>query len=96
MDTSPELAQFLEQEKQRMMMSEMVTKLTNVCWDKCITGTPGSKFSSGETTCLTNCAQRYLDMSMIIARGFRCSRRPTAAGCVSNCSRLRHQKLSKL
>ncbi|KAI4974738.1 mitochondrial import inner membrane translocase subunit TIM8 [Hordeum vulgare subsp. vulgare] len=71
MDTSPELAQFLEQEKQRMMMSEMVTKLTNVCWDKCITGTPGSKFSSGETTCLTNCAQRYLDMSMIIAKRFQ-------------------------
>ncbi|KAM3189975.1 hypothetical protein ACQJBY_064322 [Aegilops geniculata] len=70
MDASPELQQFLEQEKHKMMMSEMVTKLTNVCWDKCITSTPGSKFSSGETTCLTNCAQRYLDMTVIIAKRF--------------------------
>jgi import inner membrane translocase subunit TIM8 len=54
-----------------MMMGEMVGKLTNVCWDKCITGAPGSKFSSGETTCLTNCAQRYLDMSRIIATRFQ-------------------------
>ncbi|KAM0911881.1 hypothetical protein ACQ4PT_013172 [Festuca glaucescens] len=71
MDSSPELQQFLEQEKQTMMLKEMVGKLTNVCWDKCITSAPGSKFSSGETACLTNCAQRYLDMSMIIAKRFQ-------------------------
>ncbi|OAY86059.1 mitochondrial import inner membrane translocase subunit TIM8 [Ananas comosus] len=70
MDNSPELQRFIEQEKQKAMVSEMVGKLTNVCWDKCITGTPGSKFSSSETACLTNCAQRFLDMSMIIAKRF--------------------------
>ncbi|CAM0911835.1 unnamed protein product [Alopecurus aequalis] len=70
MDSSPELQQFLEQEKQKMMVTEMVGKLTNVCWDKCITSTPGSKFSSGETTCLTICAQRYIEMSLIIAKRF--------------------------
>ncbi|KAF3327654.1 Mitochondrial import inner membrane translocase subunit TIM8 [Carex littledalei] len=70
MENSAELQRFIEQEKQKAMLNEMVGKLTNVCWDKCITGTPGSKFSSGETTCLTNCAQRFLDMSMIIAKRF--------------------------
>ncbi|XP_072974196.1 mitochondrial import inner membrane translocase subunit TIM8 [Typha angustifolia] len=70
MENSAELQRFIEQEKQKAMISEMVGKLTNVCWDKCITGTPGSKFSSSESTCLTNCAQRYLDMSMIIAKRF--------------------------
>uniref|UniRef100_A0A453RNE0 Mitochondrial import inner membrane translocase subunit n=2 Tax=Aegilops tauschii subsp. strangulata TaxID=200361 RepID=A0A453RNE0_AEGTS len=68
--TPPPSSLILQQEKHKMMMSEMVTKLTNVCWDKCITSTPGSKFSSGETTCLTNCAQRYLDMTVIIAKRF--------------------------
>ncbi|KAL3512556.1 hypothetical protein ACH5RR_025273 [Cinchona calisaya] len=68
---SAELQQFLNEEKQKAMVNEMVAKLTNVCWDKCITGTPGSKFSSSETTCLTNCAQRYLDMSMIIMKRFQ-------------------------
>ena len=75
MDTSdlnsPELQRFLNQEKERAMVSEMVAKLTNVCWDKCITGTPGSKFSSSETACLSNCAQRYLDMSVIIMKRFQ-------------------------
>ncbi|CAA6659999.1 unnamed protein product [Spirodela intermedia] len=59
------------QEKEKAMVSEMVSKLTNVCWDKCITGAPGSKFSSGETSCLTNCAQRYMDMSIIIMKRFQ-------------------------
>ncbi|KAF3780825.1 Mitochondrial import inner membrane translocase subunit [Nymphaea thermarum] len=47
----------LTQEKEKAMVNEMVGKLTSVCWDKCITSAPGSKFSSSETTCLTNCAQ---------------------------------------
>ncbi|KMZ67001.1 Mitochondrial import inner membrane translocase subunit Tim8 [Zostera marina] len=68
---SPELQHFLEQEKQKAMVSEMVGKLTNVCWDKCITGSPGNKLSSGETGCLANCAQRYMDMSIIIMKRFQ-------------------------
>jgi|UniRef100_A0A804NP94 mitochondrial import inner membrane translocase subunit TIM8 len=60
----------LQQEQQKAMMNEMVGKLTSVCWDKCITSAPGSKFSSGESTCLTNCAQRFLDMSVMIAKRF--------------------------
>ncbi|URE10993.1 Mitochondrial import inner membrane translocase subunit [Musa troglodytarum] len=71
MDNSPELQRFLEQEKQKAMISEMVGKLTNECWDKCVTGTPGSKFSSSESACLTNCAQRYMDLSMLIMKKFQ-------------------------
>ncbi|KAF8378046.1 hypothetical protein HHK36_029380 [Tetracentron sinense] len=75
MDSSPlnsaELQHFLDQEKKKAMLNEMVAKLTNVCWDKCITGTPGSKFSSGESSCLSNCAQRYMDMSLIIMKSFQ-------------------------
>uniref|UniRef100_A0A0E0RFY2 Mitochondrial import inner membrane translocase subunit n=1 Tax=Oryza rufipogon TaxID=4529 RepID=A0A0E0RFY2_ORYRU len=33
-------------------------------------GTPGSKFSSVETTCPNNCAHRFLGMSMMIAKRF--------------------------
>ncbi|KAK1282198.1 Mitochondrial import inner membrane translocase subunit TIM8 [Acorus calamus] len=68
---SAELQRFIEQEKEKAMVSEMVGKLTNACWDKCITGTPGTKFSSSEQTCLTNCAQRYIDMSAIIMKRFQ-------------------------
>ncbi|KAL1566473.1 Mitochondrial import inner membrane translocase subunit tim8 [Salvia divinorum] len=65
---SPELQSLLAQEKERAMITEMISKLTSSCWDKCITGTPGSKFSSSEANCLTNCAQRYMDMSLVIMK----------------------------
>ncbi|OMO88013.1 Tim10/DDP family zinc finger [Corchorus capsularis] len=69
--SSPELQRFLAQEKEKAMVNEMVAKLTSECWDKCITSTPGSKFSSSESSCLANCAQRYLDMTAIIMKRFQ-------------------------
>ncbi|KAL8250296.1 hypothetical protein R6Q59_033989, partial [Mikania micrantha] len=75
MDTSalnnPQLQQLINQEKERAMANEMIAKLTSACWDKCITGTPGSKFSSSESSCLSNCAQRYMDMSIMIVKRFQ-------------------------
>ncbi|KAJ7957203.1 mitochondrial import inner membrane translocase subunit TIM8 [Quillaja saponaria] len=68
---SPDLQGFITQEKERAMVNEMVAKLTSACWDKCITSTPGTKFSSSESTCLSNCAQRYMDMSLIIMKRFQ-------------------------
>ncbi|CAL5073423.1 unnamed protein product [Urochloa decumbens] len=70
-DNSSELQRLLEKEKEKLMATQMVSKLTSVCWDKCITGTPGSKFSAGETACLSNCARRFLDMSMILGKRFQ-------------------------
>ncbi|GFZ03926.1 translocase inner membrane subunit 8 [Actinidia rufa] len=61
----------MQKEKEKAMVNEMVAKLTTVCWDKCITSTPGSKFSSSESSCLSNCAQRYMDMSIIIMKRFQ-------------------------
>ncbi|KAJ6418040.1 hypothetical protein OIU84_001430 [Salix udensis] len=52
------------------MVNEMVAKLTSACWDKCITSAPGSKLSSSESSCLSNCAHRYMDMSLIIMKRF--------------------------
>ncbi|KAK6924623.1 Tim10-like [Dillenia turbinata] len=66
-----EFQQFVQQESQKAMVNEMVAKLTSACWDKCITSTPGSKFSSSESACLHNCALRYLDMSMLIMQRFQ-------------------------
>ncbi|KAL1812623.1 hypothetical protein DCAR_0624865 [Daucus carota subsp. sativus] len=68
---SPQMQHFINQEKEKAMLNEMVAKLTNVCWDKCVSGTPGSKFSSSESNCLSNCAQRYMDMSIIIMKRFQ-------------------------
>lgn len=61
----------MQEEQQRAMINEMVAKMTSECWDKCITGAPGNKFSSSETNCLTHCAQRYMEMSMLIMKRFQ-------------------------
>ncbi|CAN4089316.1 unnamed protein product [Withania somnifera] len=71
---SAELEHLLNQEKQRAMINEVVAKLTSSCWDKCVTGTPGSKFSSSESNCFSHCAQRYMEMSMIIMKRFQSMR----------------------
>ncbi|KAI5683337.1 hypothetical protein M9H77_04565 [Catharanthus roseus] len=59
---------FSLEEKERALANEFIAKRTHVCWDKCITGTPGSKFSSSESNCLTNCAQRYVEVWMMIVK----------------------------
>ncbi|KAK2445288.1 mitochondrial import inner membrane translocase subunit TIM8 [Trifolium repens] len=68
---SADMQRFYSEEQQRAMINEMVAKMTSECWDKCITGTPGNKFSSSETNCLTHCAQRYMEMSMLIMKRFQ-------------------------
>ncbi|CAL5361787.1 hypothetical protein CsSME_00052915 [Camellia sinensis var. sinensis] len=68
---SAQLQHLIDQEKHKAIANEMVAKLTSECWDKCITSTPGSKFSSSESSCLSNCAQRYMDMSLIMIKRFQ-------------------------
>ncbi|CAD5178820.1 unnamed protein product [Musa acuminata subsp. malaccensis] len=38
--------QELQQENQKAMINKMIGELTEQYWGKCITGTPGNKFSS--------------------------------------------------
>ncbi|KAL3829452.1 hypothetical protein ACJIZ3_018254 [Penstemon smallii] len=70
MDTSglnsAQLQNFVEEQKAAAATAQVLANITSVCWDKCITGTPGGKFSSSESSCLTNCARRYADMVMSI------------------------------
>lgn len=53
------------------MANEMVAKITDVCWDKCITGSIGSSFSRGEASCLSNCAKRFAEVSMLTIQRFK-------------------------
>ncbi|ERM98243.1 mitochondrial import inner membrane translocase subunit TIM8 isoform X2 [Amborella trichopoda] len=68
---SAKFQRLLEQEQQRAMVNQMVAKLTDVCWDKCVTGSVGSSFSHSEVTCLSNCAQRYMELSMLTVQRFK-------------------------
>ncbi|QDZ17761.1 mitochondrial import inner membrane translocase [Chloropicon primus] len=62
---SPQMMSFLEQEKKKAAVNEIIGQLTNICWDKCMS-TPGRKLSYGEEQCLSNCAQRFFESSQIL------------------------------
>ena len=42
----------------QVMLQEGIMKINNVCFDKCITGKPGSSLDSWTEGCITNCVGR--------------------------------------
>jgi mitochondrial import inner membrane translocase subunit TIM8 len=58
---------FIAEENQKAAVQQIIAKLTDTCWDKCM-GKPGSKLSSWETDCISNCAERFLDASIFIVQ----------------------------
>ncbi|KAG1885691.1 Tim10/DDP family zinc finger-domain-containing protein [Suillus subluteus] len=66
--TQKELATFLEREQAQARINSTVHNLTSMCWDKCVTGTPGSRFARGEESCLLNCVDRFMDTSLFIIK----------------------------
>ena len=42
---------------------------TDICWDKCM-GTPGAKLDAKTQTCMQNCVERFLDVTMFVTNRF--------------------------
>jgi import inner membrane translocase subunit TIM8 len=55
-----------QEEKRKAVFNEVVAKLTEKCFDKCVTYAPGNKFSSSESSCLSNCALVYLQSGQVV------------------------------
>ncbi|PPQ72715.1 hypothetical protein CVT26_003010 [Gymnopilus dilepis] len=66
--TQKELASFLEGQQAVARLNSTVQQLTTMCWDKCITGTPSTRFSRSEENCLHNCVGRFLDTSIFLVK----------------------------
>ncbi|KAH8917711.1 hypothetical protein BT69DRAFT_1248487 [Atractiella rhizophila] len=66
--TKRQLEEFVERETARGKLQAQIREFTSLCWDKCITGTPGNRFGRGEETCLANCVDRFLDSSLHIMK----------------------------
>lgn len=60
-----DLQQFMETENQKAVIQQAISKLTETCFDKCVTK-PGNKLDSSEANCIANCAGRYLDSSVFV------------------------------
>ena len=63
--SSSTLEQALLQEQERAAISAAMSKLKEICFEKCV-GYPDSKLSSSEQTCIMNTTGRYLDTSMFV------------------------------
>lgn len=56
----------LQQEQQKAAIQQAINKLSELCWDKCVSR-PDAQLSSSEQDCISKCAERYLDTSMFVA-----------------------------
>ncbi|GMK55797.1 hypothetical protein CspeluHIS016_0208530 [Cutaneotrichosporon spelunceum] len=64
--TQAELQEFIETERAKAKMQASIHELTDRCWNTCVTGSIGSKFTKSEASCLENCVDRFLDTSLYI------------------------------
>lgn len=67
--------------RKKNQIQQTVARITDVCWDTCVTGTPGRSFSSKESACMSECAKRFIETTQfVIARFQSKAREADAAG----------------
>lgn len=64
-----ELQEFFVAEKQKAQFQAQVREFNDICWDKCV-DKPGVKLDSRTETCLSNCVDRFIDVSFFITNRF--------------------------
>lgn len=65
----PELQEFLMIEKQKAQFNAQIHEFNDICWDKCV-DKPGAKLDGRTETCLSNCVDRFIDVSLLISNRF--------------------------
>mmetsp|Transcript_5178 Transcript_5178/g.10302 ORF Transcript_5178/g.10302 Transcript_5178/m.10302 type:complete len:125 (-) Transcript_5178:69-443(-) len=61
------IEQFAMEQQQRMAIQKVVSKLTQIAFDKCIS-TPDSSLSSSEVSCIHAVTGKYLDGSEFVVK----------------------------
>ncbi|OWR42019.1 translocase of inner mitochondrial membrane 8 protein b [Danaus plexippus plexippus] len=64
-----ELQDFLIAEKQKAQFNAQIHEFNDFCWDKCV-DKPGAKLDSRTETCISNCVERFIDVSLLITNRF--------------------------
>jgi len=64
-----DLQQAVAIEQQKLQFMSQVHKLNDTCWEMCV-GSISSSLSGREETCLANCADRFVDTTMLITQRF--------------------------
>ena len=55
----------LQAEQHKAVFNELVSLITNKCFDKCV-GSPGKSLSNGEQACVSQCTLRFLETNQVI------------------------------
>jgi len=61
-------------------IQQTVARITDVCWDTCLPGTPGRSLSSKEQACVSECAKRFIEATQFVIARFQSRAREDAAG----------------
>ncbi|XKL63262.1 hypothetical protein PGB90_005626 [Kerria lacca] len=64
-----DLQEFLLIEKQKAQFNAQIHEFNSVCWDKCM-DKPSNKLDSKTELCLSNCVNRFIDVSLLITNRF--------------------------
>lgn len=65
--------------EQTQRLKKVTEKLTNECWDLCVSNPAVSKLDSKTESCLVNCVERFLDTSQFILNEFSKKNQMTAS-----------------
>merc|ERR1712117_133132 len=65
-----DLEQQIAMQQQKAQLMTAIHKINDVCWDTCIDSAPGSSLSGRQQTCLTNCAERFVDTTLLVTNRF--------------------------
>ncbi|XP_002132728.1 mitochondrial import inner membrane translocase subunit Tim8-like [Drosophila pseudoobscura] len=64
-----EMEEFMQLERQKAEVTALLHEFNEICWEKCI-GKPSSKLDQATQVCLSNCVDRFIDTSVLIAKRF--------------------------
>ncbi|XP_011501886.1 PREDICTED: mitochondrial import inner membrane translocase subunit Tim8 [Ceratosolen solmsi marchali] len=67
--SNTELEEFLMAEKQKAQFNSQIQEFSDLCWEKCM-DRPGNKLDVKTQTCLQNCVNRFIDVSLVITNRF--------------------------
>lgn len=62
----PQIAAFIQKAYERQRFQQLVSELSEVCFDKCV-DEPSAKFESKTQRCVSNCVERFLDTNQQIS-----------------------------
>jgi len=59
----------VQQQVALAQMQELLTKVTDKCFKKCVSS-PGTSLGSGEQGCLAKCMDRYMDSFNLVSKSY--------------------------